>query len=251
MRIKGFTLIELLVVIAIIALLAAILFPVFAQAREAARQSSCLNNTKQFGAATMLYVQDYDEFYPITAYPEFSSGIKRCFASIDALVPYSHNVAIISCPSGPRDQDWETILNDIPPNGGCFGGALGKSMGNFKYFSYIGNLAVFRFGAMNPYVPGVNSPVLNMAALPRPAETAIFFDGYLQGPPQCDFGTKITYPGRPPRHHHGVNVAYAEGHSKYQKARRRSDGVWVVAGGPYDGHPDLFGIVQDDGTVSP
>src|SRR5207244_1598792 len=58
---SGFTLIELLVVIAVIALLAAILFPVFAQAREKARQASCLSNCKQIGAAIMMYAQDYDE----------------------------------------------------------------------------------------------------------------------------------------------------------------------------------------------
>ena len=61
---KGFTLIELLVVIAIIAILAAILFPVFAQAREKARQTSCLSNQKQIGLGIMQYVQDYDETYP-------------------------------------------------------------------------------------------------------------------------------------------------------------------------------------------
>jgi prepilin-type N-terminal cleavage/methylation domain-containing protein len=60
----GFTLIELLVVIAIIAILAAILFPVFAQARESARQATCLSNMKQIGTASMMYVQDYDETYP-------------------------------------------------------------------------------------------------------------------------------------------------------------------------------------------
>ena len=61
---RGFTLIELLVVIAIIAILAAILFPVFAQAREKARQTACISNGKQIGTATMMYVQDYDETYP-------------------------------------------------------------------------------------------------------------------------------------------------------------------------------------------
>jgi prepilin-type N-terminal cleavage/methylation domain-containing protein len=60
----GFTLIELLVVIAIIAILAAILFPVFAQAREKARQTTCVSNLKQIGTAFMMYVQDYDETYP-------------------------------------------------------------------------------------------------------------------------------------------------------------------------------------------
>src|SRR5437879_7509284 len=65
-RRRGFTLIELLVVIAIIAVLSAILFPVFAQAREKARQTSCLSNLKQIGTGYMLYVQDYDEQYPLS-----------------------------------------------------------------------------------------------------------------------------------------------------------------------------------------
>src|SRR5687768_2051326 len=63
---RGFTLIELLVVIAIIAILAAVLFPVFAQAREKARAASCLSNTKQVGTAVQLYLQDYDETFPFS-----------------------------------------------------------------------------------------------------------------------------------------------------------------------------------------
>jgi prepilin-type N-terminal cleavage/methylation domain-containing protein/prepilin-type processing-associated H-X9-DG protein len=72
-RSKGFTLIELLVVIAIIAILAAILFPVFAQARERARAISCTSNLKQIGLATNMYAQDYDETYPC-GWGEFDAG---------------------------------------------------------------------------------------------------------------------------------------------------------------------------------
>ena len=68
MRKQGFTLIELLVVIAIIAILASILFPVFARAREKARQTSCLSNMKQLGLACSMYAQDYDELLPTEDY---------------------------------------------------------------------------------------------------------------------------------------------------------------------------------------
>ena len=94
MKKAGFTLIELLVVIAIIAILASILFPVFAKAREKARQSSCLSNLKQMGLATMSYLQDYDE-----SYPGHTGGATAADDWPAMLIPYMKNAQIIQCPS--------------------------------------------------------------------------------------------------------------------------------------------------------
>lgn len=89
MRRRGFTLIELLVVIAIIAILAAILFPVFAKAREAARKTACLNNGKQIGTGVMMYVQDYDEMYPTADFGGYVAQVQ----------PYVKNIDLWRCPS--------------------------------------------------------------------------------------------------------------------------------------------------------
>lgn len=102
-RIRGFTLIELLVVIAIIAILAAILFPVFARAREKARQTSCLSNLKQLGLALQMYAQDYDETFPwychipLTGYDDKVSH--GGFTAYSAILPYCKNAQIFACPS--------------------------------------------------------------------------------------------------------------------------------------------------------
>ncbi len=241
---RAFTLIELLVVIAIIAILAAILFPVFAQAREAARKTSCLSNLKQWGTAAMMYVQDYDELFPMSIYPASIGGTRRAFTTFDAILPYSKNSGIVQCPSEPQALDWVAVLGSAPP-AGCFGGGLGQSTGNYRYISYNANYAVFQEGNPNPYFGGGGDAVLSLAALPRPADTTIIYDGQLQ----CTFTSPIARPGQPPRHQEGVSVSYADGHAKYQKARRRTDGNWVVAGGPYDGRLELWGVVRDNGTV--
>ena len=101
-RTHGFTLIELLVVIAIIAILAAILFPVFAQAREKARQTSCLSNIKQWSLGIMMYAQDYDERLPITMEPDAHGGSIVQHIWFSGLNPYIKNEQIRWCPS---DQD--------------------------------------------------------------------------------------------------------------------------------------------------
>jgi len=114
-RTPGFTLIELLVVIAIIAILAAILFPVFAKAREKARQTSCLSNMKQLGLAAMSYVQDYDERFPrgrffppagvtITG-DDGLQYVNGCYEWYHCLDPYTKNREIFRCPSN-TDTGW-------------------------------------------------------------------------------------------------------------------------------------------------
>src|SRR5687768_4219848 len=102
----GFTLIELLVVIAIIAILAAILFPVFAQARDKARQSACLSNSKQLGTAFMMYTQDWDEQFPfVTCGDSYLGGcVQWLRGSLPwplTIQPYMKNYGIYVCPSDP------------------------------------------------------------------------------------------------------------------------------------------------------
>src|SRR5579862_8158795 len=136
----GFTLIELLVVIAIIALLAAILFPVFAKARENARRSSCQSNLKQLALSIHQYIQDYDEMYPLPRY-EVSGGWMAAtdvnnlptplaygnnyntpgwFTTwVDEVYPYVKNGQIFRCPSDTVDAG-----NGIA--GGVPAGRIGK-----------------------------------------------------------------------------------------------------------------------------
>ncbi len=138
---RGFTLIELLVVIAIIAILAAILFPVFARARERARQTTCLSNLRQIGLAILMYAQDYDERYNL-AYTRTEEGVTLHWPIL--LEPYHRNTELYECPTDP--EPW--------PRGDYM-------------LSYIANYALFRPGTVPE--PG-EVYVIRMAAIERPAE---------------------------------------------------------------------------------
>lgn len=119
-RMRGFTLIELLVVIAIIAILAAILFPVFAQARESARVASCLSNMRQLGLGISMYSQDYDENLPLRRIvdPTYTEGSWK-----HLVYPYVKNLQIFRCPTNPAskvldesgDPNWQPPYNPNVP----------------------------------------------------------------------------------------------------------------------------------------
>ncbi len=153
---RGFTLIELLVVIAIIAILAAILFPVFAKAREKARQTTCLSNTKQIGLATMQYTQDWDEFYPpgLIFEPDYGLGVSATIATI--LQPYIKSEGVWTCPS----QSGKGA--DLAPL--WFG-----SDNYYRPKHYVFNELVDGF--LVPPASAVPPIVSNLALLPAPAGT--------------------------------------------------------------------------------
>jgi prepilin-type N-terminal cleavage/methylation domain-containing protein len=139
---QAFTLIELLVVIAIIAILAAILFPVFAQARERARTISCLSNGRQIGLAVKMYIQDYDETYPI--WHAYSKPGVNHLGIEQELAPYMKNTQVFRCPD---DNGGPFQKTDVP--------------GTNSYFAAYGSSYYFErrcFSLINGYSIANNTP---------------------------------------------------------------------------------------------
>jgi len=226
MKKRGFTLIELLVVIAIIAILAAILFPVFSRAREKARQTACLSNMKQVANALMMYVQDWDETFPfITACPNVEQD-KPNTTPQSQLDPYIKNGQVWECPSA-------TTQRARPYQRGAF-----AFDGGWYYpIDFLGvNITV---GCNEPLMPNLGcnwtGRPYNMAQLPAPAETVAFIDSPMFS--GCG-GARVIFANgccgglsdinqrswsRTTRHSGGDNIVFADGHVKWMSAMQIAD----------------------------
>lgn len=212
---KGFTLIELLVVIAIIAILAAILFPVFAQARESARKSSCLSNLNQMGKSVLMYTQDYDERFPMVY---GANGSVARAAEYLLCYPYIKNVDVWRCPSAsPSENDtWRDSIAD----------ALGVPRPNGRRVNYGYNWGVLIYAGGGLLAPQRVTPWgqsyqegVPMASLVAPADVFVYSDSYDTYRPTMGADWILdSYRGAKRNHslrHAGrFNIAYADGHAK-------------------------------------
>lgn len=210
----GFTLIELLVVIAIIAILAAILFPVFAQARDKARQAMCMSNAKQISLAVMQYTQDYDEMYPSNHWGIYLVSVQ----------PYMRNKELWRCPSHSgvytvRPCFWM----DSPPRAtNCTSIAVEKVI-----TGWISNSDLF--GGWDNAVPK------SIALAEEPASTVMLAENHLWGAREG----AVTQPGTPQTAQMAVSPCRNAQHVKYHVNWNVSPrGVW----------PTGSGAASDNGT---
>jgi prepilin-type N-terminal cleavage/methylation domain-containing protein/prepilin-type processing-associated H-X9-DG protein len=232
---RGFTLIELLVVIAIIAILAAILFPVFAQARDKARSAGCLSNLQQIGKALMMYAQDYDE--KSTWFFNAGAGRTNVLAGYwyNLLMPYTKNAQVFICPSvgtrGPATDNpgWPYCQPDLQP------------VPNLRRCGYGFNFGHVNYGGGDPYF-SPSGETKSLASIGEPARTLYIADSSLgsKNPhagwqdiwcpvlphkkrlaSQLDVYAKDKSIGPPPntniarRHNGGANGVFMDGHAKW------------------------------------
>ena len=223
MRRHGFTLIELLVVIAIIAILAAILFPVFARAREKARQSTCLSNVKQLSLGVQMYIQDYDEVMPKSNNWPYMAGITRDYGLWYVVIqPYVKNSQVYRCPSLSQNLSGSTATCD----------AVGVRYADVGYGYNIGTQASGYTNGLGYYYSD-GQPWRAMADIKKPAETINLADisNYTGNYQYHLYTGAAAY--TPNLHNDGANYGFCDGHAKWYS---RSNIL---------GHPEWYTIADD------
>ncbi len=218
-RAYGFTLIELLVVIAIIAILAAILFPVFARAREKARQTSCLSNIKQLGLGDLMYAQDYDERF--VNYYRYMPAPNLYWWG-DVLQPYVMNRQILECPSSA----WSYTYGRPP------------GLPNPLVCSYaLPGIRISDAGVSCTQLPGSKMALVPDAAgtilICESTTSEIYTGGSLSftigGPNGVTDLATGSYRRVAKTHNDGFNVCFADGHAKW--LRNTTPGMWTSTSG--------------------
>ncbi len=238
-KLKAFTLIELLVVIAIIAILASILFPVFAQAKQAAKKIVAISNLKQIGTATMLYLGDTDGSFPQSMYMADGDGFingtgTQVYAVWDALMPYTKNRDIYQAPGDPKAIPWSDKPQTLNTVIGSYSGGAWTSYSNIKNVSFSWNAALFEDPAVPPTLLG-NDPVISEGALNDPVYTSMFYDARwikdgqnnIDAPTTSPYYapinlTQFNFPGTA-RYNESLCVCFADSHAKAFRKKARID----------------------------
>lgn len=238
MKKRAFTLIELLVVIAIIAILAAILFPVLSQAREAAKKTQCISNHKQLALSTLMYTADSDGVMPLGQ----GNRQNELFFVHDLTNPYRKNAEILGCPSYPG-KGGQDFLGTTPTDVQGLRSWVRRRcssctfVGTFRYSAYTWNIGLF--GMM--YAPAPAGLVtrrfspMNESAMEYASETIAYIDGYF---PRNYNLTETTggwvdywYKWEMwPRHTEGMPLSFADGHVKFYRYNGLPKGGRVITG---------------------